>query len=293
MSEAEDQQNPESGQVKPTKLADVVKFLVIANVIAYIALNYFLAQDDPFIFEEFALYNFQSENFSWYQLITHMFLHAGFLHIFLNMFILWMFGSALEYIWKPKRFIFYYFFTGLGAAFLHLAVSTFTIGQLESDVRAYQASPSYENYEKFLEEEVGEVPDRIPVQAEFLNDMYALKERWESAPDNKTHKEESKDLTDKYLQFHIDRPSLGASGAVFGILLAFGMLFPNTLIYLWFLFPIRAKYFVIFLGALELYLGVFDDGNVANFAHLGGMIFGFILLKIWGEKPRNEGKGLN
>jgi membrane associated rhomboid family serine protease len=283
----EQQQNPEkTDQVRPKKLANVVKVLVWANVLVFAAQYFFLAFMGIDLMQYFALFNFRSEHFTPYQFITHMFLHGGAFHIFLNMFILWMFGSSLEYVWKAKRFFIYYFITGIGAGFLHLAVSTFTISQLEESVENYKANPGYENFETFVEEEVGAIPEHVPPQAEVLQNIRDLREQWAEEPQNPQHEQASKELAKSYLDFYIDRPSVGASGAVFGILLAFGLLFPNVLIYLWFLFPIKAKYFVIFLGALELYLGVFAENNIANFAHLGGMLFGFILLKIWGEKPR-------
>ena len=91
------------------------------------------------------------------------------------------------------------------------------------------------------------------------------------------------------LNLLINTPTVGASGAVFGILLAFGMLFPNTLLYIYFAIPVKAKYFVIVYGALELYLGISNNpaDNVAHFAHLGGMLFGFLLLKYW-KKNRSQ-----
>jgi membrane associated rhomboid family serine protease len=93
----------------------------------------------------------------------------------------------------------------------------------------------------------------------------------------------------QFVSFQKSNPVVGASGSVFGVLLAFGMLFPNTLLYIYFLFPIKAKYFVILYGAIELYMGVANNpgDNVAHFAHLGGMLFGFILIKLWSKKRNN------
>jgi membrane associated rhomboid family serine protease len=281
----EEKQNPEKGKdVRPGKLSDVVKFLVLANVFLFAGQFISLAYFDYNFFEHLALYNFRSDNFAFHQLITHMFLHGGFFHLFLNMFILWMFGSALEYVWHSKKFLIYYFFTGIGAALLHLVVSTFMLNQLQAEVETYYDNPTYEKYAEFMNDEVGEVPEFLPEKAIFLNEMVALKAEWAEEQQNLEYRGRSKELVLKYFNLKIDIPTVGASGAVFGILLAFGMLFPNVLVYIYFLFPIKAKYFVILLGFLELYFGVFRDDNIANFAHLGGMIFGFILLKIWGEK---------
>jgi membrane associated rhomboid family serine protease len=281
-----EKQNPETrGGVKPGKLSDVVRFLIFANVIIFIL--QLLAPEFGFdVTESYALYNFRSENFRFWQLLTHMFLHGNMLHIFLNMFILWMFGSALEYIWHSKKFLFYYFFTGLGAAVLHLGVSTFMLNRLESDVRAYAENPSVESYSEFLEDEVGAIPEELPPHAQFLREMKGLEQKWAESPQEDNFKTRSAELLREYFNLKLNIPTVGASGAVFGLLLAFGFLFPNVVVYIYFLFPMKAKYFVILLGFMELYFGVFRDDNIANFAHLGGMIFGLILLKLWRERPR-------
>jgi membrane associated rhomboid family serine protease len=281
-----EKQNPETiGGVKPGKLSDVVRFLIYANVIIFIL--QLLAPEFGFdVTESYALYNFRSENFRFWQLLTHMFLHGNMLHIFLNMFILWMFGSALEYIWHSKKFLFYYFFTGLGAAVLHLGVSTFMLNRLESDVRAYAENPSVESYSEFLEDEVGAIPEELPPHAQFLREMKGLEQKWAESPQEDNFKTRSAELLREYFNLKLNIPTVGASGAVFGLLLAFGFLFPNVVVYIYFLFPMKAKYFVILLGFMELYFGVFRDDNIANFAHLGGMIFGLILLKLWRERPR-------
>jgi membrane associated rhomboid family serine protease len=283
-----DEQIPEKRRtVAPKRLSNIVTTLVAANLIVYAAQYYFIAFLDINLFDKLAIYNYRSDNFAIYQFVTHMFLHAGFLHIFLNMFILWIFGSALEYVWQSKRFIFYYFFTGIGAALLHLGVSSFAISQLEDTVSQYKDNPSYTAYTQFIEDEVGIIPELVPTQAKVLTEMKELEEKWAEEPQNEEYRQQSTYLVQGYYEFYVDRPSLGASGAVFGILLAFGMLFPNNYVYIFFIFPMKAKYFVIFLGFLEFYFGIMEQNNVANFAHLGGMIFGFILIKFWGEKPRD------
>jgi membrane associated rhomboid family serine protease len=281
-----EKQNPETrGVVKPGKLSDVVRFLIYANVIIFIL--QLLAPEFGFdVTESYALYNFRSENFRFWQLLTHMFLHGNMLHIFLNMFILWMFGSAIEYIWHSKKFLFYYFFTGVGAAVLHLGVSTFMLNRLESDVRAYAENPSVESYSEFLEDEVGAIPEELAPHAQFLREMKELEQKWAESPQEDNFKTRSAELLREYFNLKLNIPTVGASGAVFGLLLAFGFLFPNVVVYIYFLFPMKAKYFVILLGFMELYFGVFRDDNIANFAHLGGMIFGLILLKLWRERPR-------
>ena len=188
----------------------------------------------------FGLHQFQSNDFRPHQLITHIFMHGSFTHLFFNMFALWMFGKILENIWGEKRFLIYYMITGIGAAFIHLLISQYQIISISN-----------------------QIPELVSIAIEGKYNP--------SIP-----------LSKKLTQLIIT-PTVGASGAVFGLLLAFGMLFPNALLYLYFAIPIKAKYFVIGYGILELYAGISNNpaDNVAHFAHLGGMIFGYILIKYW------------
>lgn len=287
MTDAEENNVNQESQVRPEKVSRVVKYLVILNVVVFLAQYYLPQLYSLNLVEHFALYNYRSENFAVYQFITYMFLHAGIFHIFLNMFILWMFGSALEYIWHPKKFLFYFFFTGIGAGILHLGVSTYGIKDLENQVVEYVQNPGYDKFSNIIYEEVGVIPEDVEIPDEVIGQIRDLRTEWERDQDNPEYKAKSVELLKDFFVSYVNRPSIGASGAVFGVLLAFGMLFPNMLVYIYFLFPIKAKYFVVFLGLLELYFGVFgQESSIANFAHLGGMVFGFILIKIWGEKPR-------
>jgi membrane associated rhomboid family serine protease len=268
----------------PGNSSPIVKYLVITNVLIFAiqyALQYFSNID---LADWFALYNFGSEKFEIYQLVTHIFLHASFTHLFFNMFVLWMFGSALEQVWSPKKFMYYYFFTGIGAAFLHLGVNMYTNQQLASDIETYQTSPSYNAFVNLVDQEIGMDNLEENQESPFYNKINNFLTAWKKNPDSEEYIATSIRFTTIYEQMIIDRPSVGASGAVFGILLAFGMLFPNILIYVYFLFPIKAKYFVIIMGFIELYMGLSThNSSVANFAHVGGMLFGYILMRIWGE----------
>ena len=192
-----------------------------------------------------------SEHFRPLQLITHMFMHGNIGHIFFNMFALWMFGNMLENVWGGRRFLIYYMATGLGAALIHLGWNYFELMQVTQSVSAEQV-------QRVIQE-----GSSILMRGQNYSDPALAK-----------------------LNLIYNIPTVGASGAVFGILLAFGMLFPNTRIYLYFAFPIKAKYFVIGYGLLELFNGIANDpsSNVAHFAHLGGMLFGFILIKYWQRK---------
>ncbi len=196
------------------RITPIVKHFIIINVIMF-ALT-LLAEN--FMLEKFALFYFNSPFFKPYQLISHIFMHGGFMHILFNMYSLYIFGSVLESVWGGKKFFIYYMVTGIGAALFHLFI---TYLRIESGV------------------------------------------------------------LDPYLAALI--PMVGASGAIYGLLLAYGVLFPNNVLTL--LFPpvsLKAKYMVFVFGGLELLLGVGGSGDgVAHFAHLGGMLFGFVLLMIW------------
>ena len=182
------------------------------------------------------------------QIVTHMFMHGGFWHIFFNMYALFIFGQVLENTWGPKRFFIYYMICGLGAAFIHESVIFFQYNRLMDNISPDQLQVVLEEGTVYFNQ--GRV---------FTNE------------------------TMKGLQLLLNVPTVGASGAVFGILLAFGVLFPNTQLMLLFPpIPIKAKYFVIFYGALELYLAVTQPGsNIAHAAHLGGMLFGYLLIRYW------------
>tara|TARA_B100001758_G_C18416776_1_gene620767 strand:+ start:12444 stop:13181 length:738 start_codon:yes stop_codon:yes gene_type:complete len=230
-----------------SQLPEIIKNLLIINGLLFFA-TVSLKNYGIDLTSLLALHQLQSTEFMPHQLITHFFMHATFSHLFFNMFALWMFGKVLENVWGPKRFLVYYMATALGAALLHLVVSQYEILNLQSQLKASDLNILLENGKSIL--------DR--------NQNY------------------SNQIMGK-LNLLINTPTVGASGAVFGILLAFGMLFPNTLLYIYFAIPVKAKYFVILYGALELYLGISNNpaDNVAHFAHLGGMLFGFLLLKYW------------
>lgn len=230
---------------RPTSntLPPVVKNLLIINVLMWLA-TIVLKMRGVQLIDILGLHYFQSPDFRPYQLVTHMFMHddSSPLHLIFNMFALWMFGRVLESVWGPKRFFIYYFVTGLGAAALHSFVNF-----MEFQHVASRLSP----------ETVQMVLNRL---IERTADPDVIK-----------------------LASIVYTPTVGASGAVFGLLLGFGMLFPNTQLMLLFPpIPIKAKYFVIGYGAIELFSGIANTGsNIAHFAHLGGMLFGFIMIKYW------------
>mgnify|MGYP006077028269 CR=1 FL=1 len=222
-----------------SELPEVVKNLLIINGLFFLA-TISLDNFGLDLVKIFGLHQFQSPDFRPHQIVSHLFMHGDFTHLFFNMFALWMFGKILENVWGAKRFLTFYIVTGIGAAFVHLLISQYQILSISNQI------PEMVNLA--IE---GRYNPSIPI---------------------------SKKLTQLIIT-----PTVGASGAVFGLLLAFGMLFPNTLLYIYFAIPIKAKYFVLAYGILELYSGISNNpaDNVAHFAHLGGMIFGYFLIKYW------------
>jgi membrane associated rhomboid family serine protease len=225
----------------------VVKNLIVINIVMFVALFIFNQMLRIDLNRSLGMYYFQSPLFQPWQIVTHMFMHGSLMHIFFNMWALWIFGKTLESVWGGKRFLVYYLVTGLGAVFFHQLVMYI---DLAPQVAAFKDAYNVD-----------------VITMERMNSSFAASSQ---------HHGLIKSLI---------TPTVGASGAVFGILLAFGMLFPNTQLFIIpFPFPIKAKWLVIGYGALELYLGVTQPGSsIAHFAHLGGMIFGFILIKYWNK----------
>jgi membrane associated rhomboid family serine protease len=211
-----------------------------------------------------------------------MFMHGNLLHIFSNMFALWMFGSVLENVWGAKRFLFFYFFTGLGAALIHSGVMYYELRTMENAVSVFSDNPSPQTFKQFVDRYAGDFNRHA---------IYDFITEWSLNEYDPSYVSEARYFAAKILSASIDVPTVGASGAVFGVLLAFGMLFPNTLLFLYFFFPIKAKYFVVMYAAFEFYAGWQSitgnsTSNIAHFAHLGGMLFAYILIKHWQKNER-------
>jgi membrane associated rhomboid family serine protease len=229
-------------------LPPVVKNIIMLNILMFL-----LTWAGKSVFaidlnEVLGIYFPKSEQFKPLQIVTHMFMHGDFFHILFNMYALFIFGQVLETVWGPKRFFIYYIVCGLGAALTHETVIAFQYAHLAN-------SMSPESLQAVLTEGT-----TLFKQGQGFGDPTMLK-----------------------LQYLLNTPTIGASGAIFGVLLAFGVLFPNTQLMLLFPpIPIRAKYFVLGYGALEFVLAVTQPGsNIAHAAHLGGMLFGYILIKYW------------
>ncbi len=222
-------------------LPPVTKNLMIVNVLFFFG-NIVAKKYGVDLNEMLGLHFFLAGNFNPIQLVSYMFLHEGFTHIFFNMFALWMFGRTLEQkgVWGSKRFLLYYLVCGIGA------------GLIQEGVQYIEYATTLSHFST-----VDTGSGIIPMQA-YMNMM----------------------------------TTVGASGAVYGILLAFGMLFPNIPLFIIPIpFPIKAKYFVIGYAVIELFEGLANGSgdNVAHFAHLGGMLFGFILVMYWKNKDKKNG----
>lgn len=213
----------------------VTKHLLLINIIVFLA-SMILNPRGIVLNDIFGLHFFLASDFSLYQLVTYMFMHAGWDHIFFNMFALWMFGCVIERVWGPKRFLVFYFVCGVGAGLIQ---------ELAQFVEIYLQNRDNVPLSHLFNLSVQE--------AEMLNRL----------------------------------TTVGASGAVYGILLAFGMTFPEERIFIFPLpIPIKAKWFVMIYVGIELFsaLGT-SHSNVAHFAHLGGMLFGFFLIRYWRRHP--------
>jgi membrane associated rhomboid family serine protease len=263
-------------------LPDVVKNLMIINGLFYLA-TLTATQFQIDLVRILGLHYVHSQYFEPYQFVSHMFMHGGMLHIFSNMFALWMFGSVLENVWGPKRFLFFYLFTGMGAALIHSGVTYYELHSLENAVNEFSSSPTPVAFKQFVERYAGGFNKAA---------IYDFITQWSYHEDSASYISEAKSFANKILSDSVDIPTVGASGAVFGVLLAFGMLFPNTLLYIYFFFPIKAKYFIFIYAAFEFYAGWksvtgSSATNIAHFAHLGGMLFAYLLIKFW-QKNSNR-----
>ncbi|SBW02757.1 conserved membrane hypothetical protein [uncultured Dysgonomonas sp.] len=228
----------------------VTRNLLIINVLAYFATV--MLKDIVNLNNYLSLHYITSSLFMPHQIITYMFMHGGISHLFFNMFAVFMFGRVLETVWGPKKFFVYYIITGIGAAALQMIVTYFRLQSLEATLPDEVISTVYN-------EGAAIIAQGLNYSDPLYGDLNGL----------------------------LNGAMLGASGAVFGILVAFGMLFPNAELMLLFPpIPIKAKWFVIGYGVIELSLGVVDrvGDNVAHFAHLGGLITGLIILLYWRKK---------
>ena len=219
-------------------IPSITKNLLIINVLAFFATWVFEKQGLD-LTATFGLHFFMAKDFSFYQLVTYLFMHGSFMHLFFNMFAVWMFGTVMERVWGPKRFLIYYLVCGIGAGIIQEGVQY--INYANENLAAYD----------FVMTSSG----RITTEA-YLN-------LW---------------------------TTVGASGAVYAILLAFGMTFPNERMFIIpFPFPIKAKWLIGGYIVIEVWSALNTPGDgIAHMAHLGGMLFGFLLIRYWRKHPNIE-----
>lgn len=234
------------------RITDAVKHLIIINVIFFAAgpvLGMHLG-------EWLALYFPKNEHFGFWQFVTHMFMHGSFMHILFNMYALWAFGTPLEQMWGRNKFLFFYFSAGIGAGLIYTAVNYFQFNQ---------------TYDALIN--LGMTPEAIQG---MLNTGQYSTDLLSSISEKK--------INEFYGIYHT--PAVGASGAIYGVLVAFGMSFPNAkLALIFFPVPIAAKYFIPVLILLDLFSGVTGfslfGGGIAHFAHVGGAVIGYIIMRYW------------
>ena len=231
----------------------VTKNLIIINALCFFA-AIVAGKHGIDLNDVLGLHYFESEKFKLYQLFTYMFMHSGFEHIFFNMFAVWMFGRVLETVWGPQRFLFFYILCGMGA------------GIIQEIVQYFQFIPYY--------------ADMTQLSALAPNEMVNIDGNMYTAAQ----------WLSRYMRV-INVATVGASGAVYAVLMAFGMLFPNQPMYIIpFPMPIKAKWMITGYILIELYLGLTGNDGIAHFAHLGGMIFGFFLIVYWKKKGTFHGR---
>ncbi len=273
------QYSPQGFRMLPTG----VKHLLIINILFFAATYILRNYADVDLEQYLALYFVGSDLFRPWQYITYMFMHGSIEHIFFNMFALWMFGYILENFWGTRRFLIFYLVCGIGAGLVHSAVIWITSTPVLQAINDYAANPSPDALIQLANEHFHNI-----INPQWVTEVT---NNWRNGvPGSEQYGLLTTDaLLDLYRHAIIGIPTVGASGAVYGILLAFGMMFPNERIYLYFMVPIKAKWFVIVYAAIELFTGVMgtNDG-IAHFAHLGGMLFGLLLILAWRRKARND-----
>lgn len=267
-----------------SRLTDVVKNLLLLNVILFLAVLLDEAAGSPLgLGNLLALYYPESNNFMPVQLVSHFFMHAGLLHLFFNMFALIIFGPPLETLWGPQRFLTYYLLCAFGSAALHLGWTYWEYNSMQALIDQFLASPDLTTFNAYFSEVslrgIG-MENGQPASAYLSELRTSLEDGASSAEITQVGR-----FMEELRMFSMDNtPMVGASGAIYGLLLAFGMKFPNVQLYLLFLpVPIRAKYLIPILVVIELFLGFqkYDWDNMAHFAHLGGALTGFLLILYW------------
>lgn len=257
----------------------VTKNIIIINAIMYV-FKLVMQQQNVDLDDLLGLHYFLAPAFKPHQFITYIFMHGSFQHILFNMLGVYIFGQVLEQVWGPKRYLIFYILTGLGAALAQYVVIHFEIGSMLDSIAYVQNNLTQTNIKNLMEDPA------FYHNLRGSSDFETFIQQYNAAAAENSSKAlslASQFLLDYKNQFLNAKVIVGASGSLFGLLGAFGMLFPNRELYLYFLFPIKAKWLVIAYGAFELFSGFRNDpmDNVAHFAHLGGLLVGIIIVLIW------------
>lgn len=231
------------------RISETIKALIIANVIFFVG----TLMVGEVVYRLFSLYYFESPNFYFWQPITHMFMHGNMMHILFNMYALWAFGSPVEHHLTSKKFLFFYFTAGLGAALIHTGFNYYQVHSISEVI--LQAGWSVEDIQRIL------------ATGEYDTSLL-----------NTVSKEQ---LSSLYMSYNT--PAVGASGAVYGVLVAFGVLYPNAELMLLFLpVPVKAKYFIPGLILIDIFFGISGTSTgVAHWAHIGGALIGYLMIRHW------------
>lgn len=266
-------------------LTPVVKNLLIINF-AIFALSFFIFSQLHIDVNNFlGLHSFFSDRFNPIQYLSYMFMHSymtpygqiSFAHVFSNMFALFMFGPMLERVWGAKKFLMFYMLCGIGAGVLYSLVVNYEVYQIKEATESYLLHPNPDAYVVYIKN-----------YGEFMYDNLLSEINLFSAyPKDENLIRNSKEVVSQIFDLNVNGGMVGASGAIFGILMGFGMLFPNTeLFLLFFPFPIKAKYLIAGYALFEIFTGLHKvpGDNIAHFAHISGMIIAFIIIKIWNNQ---------
>ena len=257
-------------------ITSVVKNLLLINVGLLIVSQFIFPQ----LSQWFALYYIHSPYFRPFQFLTYMFMHADFWHLFGNMFGLLIFGPLLEQFLGPKKLLMLWMVCGVGSGVLYSGYTSYRMNNLEAKVAMFQSDPNPDSFNKLVVENRGF----------FKRSVFDFIDDYSRNPNDPNKISQAKQTLDAILDAQANIPMVGASGALFGVLIAFAMLFPNTQLFLLFPpIPIKAKYMVLFYSLYTIY-NVFVNNpldNVAHFAHLSGLVIGGVLVYFW-KKDRNS-----
>lgn len=267
-------------ELRPSRfeiLPIVIKNLLIINVLFFLAQNT-LKVSGIDLEDLLGLHHVQSPLFQPWQIVTHLFLHGNFMHLLSNMFALWMFGTHLETLWGPKRFLTFYFLCGIGAGLIQLAFLWYEFRPLYNEFSMLKNQLSPDHVINFF--------NKYGINSESNT---LLIKNYLADPNNSSNISGVVHALSNTTYGILNNATIGASGAVFGILAAFVYLFPNTNLYFYFLVPVKAKWVGLAYFGYEIYSGILNSSgdNVAHWAHIGGGIVGFLLVLTWNKKNRS------